>query len=66
MTNLLRQMRGRLDLHDLLLIVSIALSIPLRLALPLAQMVCRRIDICLAFGDQDTGNTTARLLSIPS
>ena len=41
-----RQMRGTIGLHDLLVITSIALSIPLRLAVPLAaQIVCSRINI---------------------
>ena len=46
MMNLVRQMRGTLSLNDLLLIMSIALSIPLRLAIPLAvEIVSRRINI---------------------
>jgi hypothetical protein len=61
MTDVLRQMRG-LDLHDLLLIIAIALSIPLRLALPLAaQLVSSRIDIRLRVHDQ-TNNTRAILI----
>jgi hypothetical protein len=48
MMNLVRQMRGTLTLNDLLLIVSIALSIPLRLAFPLVvEIVSRRINIRL-------------------
>jgi hypothetical protein len=48
MMNLVRQMRGTLNLNDLLLIISIALSIPLRLAFPLAfEIVSRRINIRL-------------------
>ena len=48
MMNLVRQMRGTLSLNDLLLIMSIALSIPLRLAVPLAvEIVSRRINIRL-------------------
>lgn len=43
MMNLFRQVRGTLNLNDLLLIVSIAFFIPLRLAFPLAvQIVVRR------------------------
>jgi len=52
MMNLVRQMRGTLNLNDLLLIISIALSIPFRLAFPLAvEIVSRRINIYLTFGD---------------
>jgi hypothetical protein len=52
MMNLVRQMRGMLSLNDLFLIMSIALSIPLRLAVPLAvEVVSRRINIHLTFGD---------------
>jgi hypothetical protein len=48
MMNLVRQMRGTLSLNDLLVIMSIALSIPLRLAIPLAvEIVSRRINIRL-------------------
>ena len=40
MMNLVRQtLRRTLDLNDLLLIISIAVSIPLRLALPLAAQI---------------------------
>jgi hypothetical protein len=39
MTNLVRQMSGSLNLNDLLLIVSIAVFVPLRLALPLAVQI---------------------------
>jgi hypothetical protein len=48
MMNLVRQMRGTLNLNDLLLIMSIAFSIPLRHAFPLAaEIVMRRINIRL-------------------
>jgi hypothetical protein len=50
--NLVTQMRGMLNLNDLLLIMSIALSVPLRLAVPLVvEIVSRRINIHFAFGD---------------
>jgi hypothetical protein len=39
MMNLIRQVRGARNLNDLLLIVSIALFIPLRLAFPLAVQI---------------------------
>ena len=43
MMNLFRQVRGTLNLNDLLLIASIAFFIPLRLAFPLAiQLVVRK------------------------
>jgi len=61
MMDFMRQMRGTVGLHDLLLIISIALSIPLRLALPLAvQIVCSRINIHFPYGDQDIGNSSTR------
>jgi len=67
MMNLVRQMRGTLTLNDLLLIMSIALSIPLRLAFPLAvEIVSRRINIHLTFGDQDAGNSSTRPMPILS
>ena len=67
MMNLVRQMRGTLTLNDLLLIMSIAFSIPLRLAFPLAvEIVRRRINIRLTFGDQDAGNSSTRPMPIPS
>jgi hypothetical protein len=48
MISLMRQMRGTLNLNDLLFIISIALSTPLRLAFPLAvEIVSRRINIRL-------------------
>jgi hypothetical protein len=57
MMNLVRQMRGILNLNDLLFIMTIALSIPLRLAVPLAvEIVSRRMNIHLTFGDQAAGN----------
>ena len=44
MMNLMRKMQGTLNLNDLLLIISVALFLPLRLAFPLAtQMVSMRI-----------------------
>lgn len=39
MTNLVRQVSGVLDLNDLLLIVSIAVFVPVRLAFPLAVQI---------------------------
>jgi hypothetical protein len=66
MMNLLRQIRGALDLNDLLLIMSIALFLPLRLAFPLAaQIVGKRLNIRLSFGDQDAENCSTRPLPIP-
>lgn len=63
----MRQMRGTIGLHDLLLIISIALSIPLRLAFPLAaQIVCRRINIYFPNGDQDLGSGSTRQILAPS
>lgn len=48
MMNLMRQMDGTLSLHDLLLIIAIALSFPLRLTFPLvAEIVSRRINVRL-------------------
>lgn len=48
MMDLVKQIRGTLTLNDLLLIMSIAFSIPLRLAFPLAvEIVSRRINIRL-------------------
>ncbi|SLM49786.1 protein of unknown function [Nitrospira japonica] len=53
MMDLMRHMRGTIGLHDLLLLTSIALSIPLRLAVPLAaQIVCSRINIRFPYCDQ--------------
>jgi len=68
MMNLVRQtLRRTLDVNDLLLIISIALSIPLRLALPLvAQIVSMRMNIRLTFGAQDPGNSSARPIFVPS
>jgi hypothetical protein len=67
MMNLMREIRGTLDLNDLLLIISIALFVPLRLAFPLAaQIVSRRIiNIYLTFGDQGTGTSSTRPMPIP-
>ena len=66
MKNFLRQIRETLDLNDLLLIMSIALFVPLRLAFPLAaQIVGKRINIRLSFGDQDAENRSTRPLPIP-
>jgi hypothetical protein len=49
MMNVLREIRETLNLNDLMLIMSIALFIPLRQALPLAaQFLCRRINDCLS------------------
>lgn len=54
MMDFMRQMRGMIGPHDLLLITSIALSIPLRLAVPLVvQIVCSRIKIGFSHCDQD-------------
>ena len=51
MMNLVRQMRGTLNLNDLLLIMSIAFSIPLRLAFPLVVEIVRmRINLRLTLG----------------
>jgi hypothetical protein len=48
MMNVLREIRETLNLNDLMLIMSIALFIPLRQALPLAaQILCKRINDCL-------------------
>jgi hypothetical protein len=67
MMNFVKQMGGTLNLNDLLLIMSIALSIPLRLAFPLVvEIVRRRIDIRLTFGDQDAGNSSTRPMPILS
>ena len=68
MMNLVKQtLRQTLDVNDLLLIISIALSIPLRLAVPLvAQMVSMRMNIRLTFGAQDSGNSSTRPLFVPS
>jgi hypothetical protein len=68
MMNLVKQtLRQTLDVNDLLLIISIALSIPLRLALPLvAQIVSMRMNIRLTFGAQDSGNSSTRPLFVPS
>jgi hypothetical protein len=45
-------MRVALDLNDLLLVISIALFVPLRVAFPLAaQIVSRRINIRFTFGE---------------
>jgi hypothetical protein len=53
MMDFMRQIRGTIGLHDLLLLTSIALSIPLRLAVPLAaQIVCSRISIRFPYCDQ--------------
>lgn len=68
MMNLVKQtLRQTLDVNDLLLIISIALSIPLRLAVPLvAQIVSMRMNIRLTFGAQDSGNSSTRPLFVPS
>ena len=68
MMNLVKQtLRQTLDVNDLLLIISIALSIPLRLALPLvAQIVSMRMNIRLTFGAHDSGNSSTRPLFVPS
>ena len=68
MMNLVKQtLRQTLDVNDLLLIISIALSIPLRLALPLvAQIVSMRMNIRLTFGAQDSGSSSTRPLFVPS
>lgn len=68
MMNLVKQaLRQTLDVNDLLLIISIALSIPLRLALPLvAQIVSMRMNIRLTFGAQDPGNSSTRPIFVPS
>jgi hypothetical protein len=48
MMSLMRQMGGTFYLHDLLLIIAIALSFPLRLAFPLvAEIVSRRLNVRL-------------------
>jgi hypothetical protein len=68
MMNLVKQtLRQTLDVNDLLLIISIALSIPLRLAVPLvAQIVSMRMNIRLTFGAQDSGNSSTPPLFVPS
>jgi hypothetical protein len=68
MMNLVKQtLRQTLDVNDLLLIISIALSIPLRLAVPLvAQIVSMRMNIRLTFGARDSGNSSTRPLFVPS
>jgi hypothetical protein len=68
MMNLVKQaLRQTLDVNDLLLIISIALSIPLRLALPLvAQIVSMRMNIRLTFGAQGSGNSSTRPIFVPS
>jgi hypothetical protein len=68
MMNLMRQMRGTLNLNDLLLIVSLTLFLPLRLAFPLAAQIVRRrmINIYLTFGDQDLETSNTRSIPIPS
>jgi hypothetical protein len=68
MMNLMRQMRGTLNLNGLLLIMSVALFLPLRLAFPLAAQIVRRrmINIYLTFGDQDLGTSNTRPTPIPS
>jgi hypothetical protein len=68
MLKLVRQIRGTLNLNDLLLIMSIALFLPLRLAFPLtAQIVSGRIiNTYLTFGDQDAGSSGTRPIPIPS
>ena len=66
MMNFVKQMSGTLNLNDLLLIVSIALSIPLRLAFPLAaEIVSRRINECRS-GDRDAGHSSGQLMPIPT
>lgn len=67
MMSLVRQMRGTLDLNDLLLMISIALFVPLRLALPLAaQIVSTRINIRFTFGNQDAQHSSTRPMALPS
>lgn len=68
MMDLVRQtLRRTLDVNDLLLIISIALSIPLRVAVPLvAQMVSTRMNIRLTFGAPDPGNSSTRPIFVPS
>jgi hypothetical protein len=68
MMNLMREIRGTLDLNDLLLIISFALFVPLRLAFPLAaQIVSRRIiNIYRTFGDQDPETSSTPPIPIPS
>jgi hypothetical protein len=68
MMDLVRQtLRRTLDVNDLLLIISIALSIPLRVALPLvAQIVRTRMNIRLTFGAQDSGDSGTRPIFVPS
>ena len=66
MMNFVKQMGGTLNLNDLLLIVSIALSIPLRLAFPLAaELVSRRINEGRS-GDRDAGNSSGQPMPIPT
>lgn len=68
MMDLVRQtLRRTLDVNDLLLIISIALSIPLRVALPLmAQIVRTRLNIRLTFGAHDSRNNSTRPIFVPS
>lgn len=68
MMDLVRQTLCRtLDVNDLLLIISIAFSIPLRVALPLVvQIVRTRLNIRLTFGAQDSRNNSTRPIFVPS
>jgi hypothetical protein len=68
MMNLMREIRGTLDLNDLLLIISIALFVPLRLAFPLAAQIASRriINIYLTFGDHDAGTSSTQPMPIPT
>ena len=68
MMDLVRQTLCRtLDVNDLLLIISIAFSIPLRVALPLVvQIVRTRLNIRLTFGTQDSRNNSTRPIFVPS
>jgi hypothetical protein len=67
MINVMRQMRGTLNLNDLLLIVSLALFLPLRLAFPLAtQIMSMRISIRLTGCVQEPENSGTRPIPIPS
>jgi hypothetical protein len=66
MMNVLREIRETLNLNDLMLIMSIALFIPLRQALPLAaQILCKRINDCLR-SYRDAGNGRSGPMPIPS
>ena len=67
MINVIKQIRGTLNLNDLLLIISVALFLPLRLAFPLAtEIVSMRINIRLTGCVQDAENSGTRPMPIPS